>query len=275
MAWTYVPLRVVLLVPCTWCLTIPLLVGYALAHSARRRAHTLFPPRAIRRIQDPQVIRIQTWRTWTATALALLLLAVYGTADDLADAEHQFAVRLFVTPVLLLLSAPVVIGLLFRWATPPTRARMGPPLRVAGRSALWYIGAVMGVPLLVTLLFWVSDSSEGSGRSEVPAWIPQLIVLPLLWLLFFVVFATGSAIRSGFNTADVHAVLPALLTVLLVWEFAVLGFMTGGGLPPGPPVVQYLTVLGGPASVTALAWWELRRLRERHGVTLRNDPAGR
>ncbi|MFF5721254.1 hypothetical protein [Streptomyces buecherae] len=40
------------------------------------------------------------------------------------------------------------------------------------------------------------------------------------------------------------------------------------GLPGGPPVVQFGSMLGGPLSVTALSLWELRRIRTRFGVTL-------
>lgn len=65
-----------------------------------------------------------------------------------------------------------------------------------------------------------------------------------------------------------HAALPALLTGLLVWEFAAISPATGG-MPPGPPLIQILALLGGPASVTAVAWWEIGRLRDRHGVRLR------
>ncbi|WP_246204274.1 hypothetical protein [Streptomyces tailanensis] len=92
--------------------------------------------------------------------------------------------------------------------------------------------------------------------------------MPFLWTLLFVVFASGPAVRSGFNTAEVNAALPALITGVLVWEFAAIGFAMGG-LPPGPPLVQFAALLGGPASVTAVACWEIHRLRTRYGVRLR------
>ncbi|GAA3780838.1 hypothetical protein ACFS5L_11475 [Streptomyces phyllanthi] len=65
-----------------------------------------------------------------------------------------------------------------------------------------------------------------------------------------------------------HATLPALLRGVLVWEFAAVSLVMGG-LPPGPPLVRYAAVPGGPVSVTAVAWWEIRQLRLRYGVTLR------
>ncbi|WP_327321053.1 hypothetical protein [Streptomyces sp. NBC_01235] len=44
---------------------------------------------------------------------------------------------------------------------------------------------------------------------------------------------------------------------------------TVGAPPPGPPLVQVCSESGGPASVTAVVWWEARRLRSRYGVSLR------
>ncbi|MGO4429095.1 hypothetical protein AB4Z54_62785, partial [Streptomyces sp. MCAF7] len=71
-----------------------------------------------------------------------------------------------------------------------------------------------------------------------------------------------------FNTAYVHAALPAVITVVMVWIIAVLN-ATDGGMPGGPLWAQFCALFGGPLSVTGLALWELRRLRTRHGVTIR------
>ncbi len=142
-------------------------------------------------------------------------------------------------------------------------------VRAALRSARWYVGAVTALPLLGGAIILLDrNRSPSAGVSEAAPWLILAAALPLVWLLFFIGFATGPAIRTGFNTAAVHAALPALLTGTLVWEFAVIS-MVAGGLPPGPPVIQALAVLGGPASVTAVVWWEIRRLRTLYGVTLR------
>ncbi|MFD4868628.1 hypothetical protein [Streptomyces sp. NPDC058412] len=45
--------------------------------------------------------------------------------------------------------------------------------------------------------------------------------------------------------------------------------LSSGGLPPGPVPLAVCAFLGGPASVTALAWWEIHRLRRRHGMRWR------
>ncbi|MEU5362069.1 hypothetical protein ABZ354_00920 [Streptomyces sp. NPDC005925] len=259
----------VLLAPCAWIALVPLVAGYSFARSARLRAHRLFPPRGARRIEDPQVTRLQKARAWTAAALSVLLLALYGKPEDVSGVQQQYMMRIVITPPLLLLSAPVVIGFLFRWATPATKADMRPRVRAAGKSALLYIGAVVAVPLAVAGIGMVeeADAASTTGEAGFP-WLTLAMFLPLVWTVFFLGFATGPAVRTGFNTAAVHATLPALLTGVLVWEWALISLLAGG-LPPGPPLIQVLAFLGGPASVTAVVWWELRVLRVRHGVALR------
>lgn len=257
-----------LLFPCAWFVVLPLLLCYSFARSARLRAHRLFPVHAHRRFDDPQVWRVQKARAWTAGVMSVLLLLVYGKPEDFGEAQEQYMTRLAATPPLLLVSAPLVIALLFRFASARTRAEMRSRLRAAGRSALWYVGAVTAVPLC---LVGITLAERRTTVPPVPWYSSMLtpaLALPLVWLLFFLGFATGPAIRSGFNSAEVHAALPALLTGLLVWEFAAISLATGG-TPPGPPLIQVLAMLGGPASVTALAWWEISRLRDLYGVRLR------
>ncbi|MFC9508446.1 hypothetical protein [Streptomyces sp. NPDC057002] len=258
-----------LLAPCTWFTFLPLVVGYSFARSARNRAHRLFPRHGHRAVDDRHVTRVQKVRAWTAAAMSLLLLAVYGKPEDVAEAQEQYMMRLAVTPPLLLLSAPVVIAVLFRWASAERRSDMRASVRAALRSAGWYVGAVTALPLLGGAIVLLGRNTSSSAAATDPApWLITAAALPLVWLLFFIGFATGPAIRTGFNTSAVHAALPALLTGTLVWEFAVIS-MVAGGLPPGPPVIQGLAVVGGPASVTAVVWWEIRRLRTLYGVTLR------
>ncbi|GAA3293540.1 hypothetical protein [Streptomyces cinereospinus] len=257
------------LFPCTWFVIPPLLLCYASARSARLRAHRLFPVHAHRRFDDPPVWRVQKARAWTAGAMSVLLLLVYGRPEDISEAQQQYMLRLAATPPLLLVSAPAVIALLFRVASSAARAEMRSRVRAAGRSALWYVGAVTAVPLCLAGITLVAGQEPAATQDP---WYVTVVTLalavPMVWLLFFLGFATGPAIRSGFNAADVHPALPALLTGVLVWEFAALSW-AAGGLPPGPPLIQVLALLGGPASVTAVAWWEIGRLRDRHGVRLR------
>nr|WP_211283833.1 hypothetical protein [Streptomyces antibioticus] len=246
-----------LLVPCTWFLVPFLMVAYVFARSARVRAHRLFPPRAHRLHHDPQVTRLQKARALSAAAMTLVLLIAYGKPEDFGEVEEQYLMRLVVTPPLLLLSAPVVIAVVYHWAPPHARPCMWQRVRAAGKAALWYVGAVTAIPLILGV-FALLDQE----------WLAVTLMVPLYWLLFFLAFATGPAVRSGFNSAEVHAALPALLTGVLVWEFAIIS-LAAGGAPPGPPLVSVLAFVGGPASVCAVAWWEVHRLQTRHGVRLR------
>ncbi|MER6345893.1 hypothetical protein ACWC10_07725 [Streptomyces sp. NPDC001595] len=260
-----------LTVPCFWGVTLPLLAGYPLARSARNRARRIFPAQGHRRIDDPEVRRVQKARAWTATVMSFLILTVYGTPGDMAEAQEQYLLRLAITPWLLLLSAPLVVALLYRWAAAHTRLEMRRRLRLAGRSALWYLGVVTSLPLAglgAGAVVRFTDGVSGAGQVLVALLVFALFGV-LVWAACFLLFATGSAVRGAFNTAEVHAALPALLTGFLVWEFTAISLATGG-IPPGPPLVQICALLGGPASVTAVAWWEIRRLRTRYGVVLRS-----
>ncbi|WP_327329897.1 hypothetical protein OG265_27490 [Streptomyces sp. NBC_01208] len=258
----------VLAFPCTWGLTLPLLVLYPLARSARIRARRLFPVSGHRHHEDPEVARAQRARAWIAVVVSVLVLVVYGEAEDLGQAQEQYFMRWAVTPWLLLVSGPVVVALVHRMASPQARERMRLPLRTARRSALWYVGALAVSPLAAVLVIATAPVvPEDLAMLFAP--VTFLSFLLTTWVMLFMLFSTGRAVRSGFNSAQVHAALPALLTGVVVWEFAIVGLCTGG-LPPGPPPVQVCVFLAGPLSVTALAWWEIDRLRTRRGVSLRD-----
>ncbi|MGX6742102.1 hypothetical protein [Streptomyces xantholiticus] len=249
---------------CVWP-ALAVLVGYPLARSARRQARRRFPAHSIRRYHDPEVWRAQKTRAWVALGASFLILAAYGTEADWDEVQEQYFIRLVVTPWLLLLTVPLVLLVLFRLAPPSARPGMRARLRPAVRSVLWYFGTFTAVPVLYTGVMVLSGSYANSRLSPL---ITLALLLPVVWMLFFVVFASTMVVRTAFSTADVHAALPALLTGVLVWELAAINLATAG-MPPGPPIVQVCAVVGGPASVTAIAWWELTRLRTRYGVTLR------
>jgi hypothetical protein len=95
-----------------------------------------------------------------------------------------------------------------------------------------------------------------------------ICVIVLLVSLVTTLLVTFMALNSCFRTADVHELLPALLSPLLVWSLLALGFSDTPDVA-APPAVILSFLLGGPLTVTALSVWEIRRLRVRHGVTLR------
>ncbi|MFG1670198.1 hypothetical protein [Streptomyces sp. Y7] len=257
-----------LFLPCLWWLTVPLLVGYQLARVARRWARRVFPARPAGRVEDPQVLRVQRVRAWLALAMSGLLLAVFGGWDDLAEAPGEFLQRALFAPWLALLSAVVVVALLFCTARPGTRRAMRAHLWPAGRSALCYFGAWTLVPLLFV--------AAADGMNLLPSgthvfvWASVMFVCwaPFWSVIFFLCFASGPALRYAFNLSALHAALPAVVTSVLVWVLAFLSLSTGG-LPPGPVPLAIGAFLAGPVSVTAVACWEIHRLRLRHGVRWR------
>ncbi|MEU8773592.1 hypothetical protein [Streptomyces sp. NPDC048606] len=238
------------------------LLLYPLVRSARVRAHAKFPAHAYRRVPDPQVLRVQKTRAVVALVASSLILVVYGTEADFAELQGQYMLRLAITPWLLLLTAPAVILLLFRLAPPAARPGMRARLRPAVRSALWYFGAFTAVPLLFVGVMLLGEVLPS------PLITLGLLLAPL-WLLLFVGFASLTVVRHAFGTSEVHAALPALLTGVLVWELAAINLAVTG-MPPGPPFLQISALIGGPASVSAVAWWEIFRLRTRYGVRLRS-----
>ncbi|MEV5977670.1 hypothetical protein [Streptomyces sp. NPDC052114] len=249
---------------CAWPLFF-LVLTYPLARSARIRAHAMFPPDGHQRLQDPQVLRVQQVRAWIALAASLLILLAYGTSEDWSEMQEQFVFRLVLTPWLLLLTAPLVLVLLFRLASAPRRAAMRAGLRTTVRAVLCYFGAFTAVPLLaLAATYFGRDTNAGVLT---PLVMPTLL-LPALWMLFFVAFSSATVVRTAFSTTRVHAALPALLAGLLVWELAGINLAVSGP-PPGPPLIQLGALVAGPLSVSAVAWWEIDRLRTRHGVGLR------
>jgi hypothetical protein len=268
--WVWVPLLF-----CLW--PFLLFLGlYPMARSARRLARRVFVVPGPRGITDRVVLRVQRIRGWLALAAGFTVLAVYGTPDDWSQANDQLETRLVITPWLVLVTVPVVVGVLFRLAGPAARPAMRAQVRPAALMALQFVGAWTAVPALL----WLAARLRGSVQVLLLGQVFDMLVLAMpVWALMFVAFASPTVVRTAFTMDRVHAVFPPVLTVVLVWELAAIGLAIGG-LPPGPLPVQLCSIVGGPATVSAVAWWEVHRLRSHFGVSLRGaatggGPAGR
>lgn len=136
-----------------------------------------------------------------------------------------------------------------------------PALRTALRIPLRKLGYCVGGSLLAFVLVGVIIAVLPEEITEF-GWPIIAALAAICWLVLVFLFASGRVVRTGFGLAAGH---PALLTGILVWEcFAV------SGLPGGPPApVRFLLLVCGPVIVSGIAWWEIHRLRARHGVTLR------
>ncbi|GAA0494944.1 hypothetical protein ACFQ2B_24935 [Streptomyces stramineus] len=238
--------------------------------TARARAAAIFATPGDERVMDPRIDRVQKWRAVVGAASTFLLVWTYGVEGGWSEVLEDGVTKLFLAPVLLILVGPLVIAG-FIWYAPPEhrpalRSRLRSPLKAVG----WYVGIPVGG---AALLFGAAQLA--AALNSVQYVLSVLLYLGIavvgipfaLWVLAFLFFASGSAARYAFNTADVHAALPALLTVVLVWVLNLVSL--GDGLPNGPATVKIAAFLGGPLSVTAVSWWELHVLRTRHGVRVR------
>ncbi|MEC4016552.1 hypothetical protein [Streptomyces sp. H27-D2] len=232
--------------------------------SSRRRAEALFNQPGGGRVDDPVVFRVQAWRAALGAATSLLLIYAYGTDGGWSGAVDNGFEKIVMAPLLLIVTGPLVILGLIQAAPAAHRGLLRSRLRAPVKAVAWYIGVLVicGVVLV----------GGTTAMEEVPSPANGLIAMGLLaalvWLVPFFLFASVNAARYAFNTAHVHAALPALLTVALVWELTLFS-MALDGLPHGPPAAQLAMAFGGPITVTAVALWELRRLRTRHGVRVR------
>ncbi|MEU6820462.1 hypothetical protein ABZ921_07520 [Streptomyces atriruber] len=234
--------------------------------SARRRAEAIFNRPGAGRVEDRLVTQVQLWRALAGAAASLLLIYAYGADDGWSGVANDGVVKLILAPLLLIFTGPLVVLGFIRYAPADQRrvlrSRMSAPLKAVG----WYVGILVGVALVLVGSALLLKQNYGTLLNGLVA---LALLIGLIWLLPFLAFASAYAARYAFNTANVHAALPAVLTVVLVWELMLCSVALDGGLPHGPPAAQWGAILGGPVSVTAVALWELHRMRTRHGVRIR------
>ncbi|MGY0057317.1 hypothetical protein ACWY4P_12240 [Streptomyces sp. LZ34] len=234
---------------------------------SHRPARKLFDQDGGGRVHDPVVDRVQIARTVLGVLATLALYYMYGSDDGLKDQASESAAQLLLTPILLLIAGPVVIALFIRYAPPERRRLLRSRLSVPAKTVGWYVLTVAALAATAWAISANPEVLEGlHGVWLFVAAVPALWFV--LWLLPFLFMASAYVARSAFNTAYVHAALPAVITVVMVWIIAVLN-ATGSGMPGGPLWAQFCSLFGGPLSVTGVSLWELRRLRTRHGVTIR------
>jgi hypothetical protein len=234
--------------------------------SARRRAEAIFNQPGGGRIEDRLVTRVQLWRAIVGAAASLFLIYTYGADDGWSGAANDGVVKLILAPLLLIFTGPLVILAFIRYAPAAQRRLLRSRLRAPLKAVGWYVGILVGVGLVLAGSAVLLKQNYGTLLNGLVA---LGLLIGLVWLLPFLLFASAYAARYAFNTANVHAALPAALTVVLVWELMLFSVALEGGMPHGPPAAQWCAVLGGPISVTAVALWELHRMRTRYGVRVR------
>ncbi|GAA1890184.1 hypothetical protein GCM10009837_10350 [Streptomyces durmitorensis] len=235
--------------------------------SARRRAEAIFNQPGAGRVADRLVTRVQLGRAIAGAIASLLLVYTYGADDGWSGVANDGVVKLILAPLLLIFTGPLVVFGFIRYAPAEQRRVLRSRLRAPLKAVGWYVGILVGVVLVLAGSAVVLKQNYGT---LVNGLIALALLIGLVWLLPFLLFASAYAARYAFNTSNVHAALPAALTVVLVWELMLCSVALEGGLPYGPPAAQWCAVLGGPVSVTAVALWELHRMRTRHGVRIRH-----
>ncbi|MFD3698084.1 hypothetical protein ACFWUZ_18370 [Streptomyces sp. NPDC058646] len=210
--------------------------------------------------------RVQVIRTVIGLVAMTWMLLSYGLAAD-ADAvvDDRFA-QIRTTLIVLAVTFPVAVAVFIAAARPPNRRvflhRVGKPA-----GALLALVVTLAVPRLITGLGYVDEQTDWTASAGRVVLLFAMGAF-LLWLTPFAFYGIGQSLVHVFRTADLHETVPPLLATLLVWEVALFDLFRGA-YEDVPFMVQLAFVLGAPLSVTAVAMWELRRLRTRHGITLR------
>ncbi|GAA4360853.1 hypothetical protein GCM10023088_00400 [Actinomadura verrucosospora] len=226
----------------------------------------VFTPSRPERVHDPAVKKVQIWRTVVGLVAVTWMLFSYGLAKDPNGVLDDRFAQIRTTLITLAVTFPIAVTVFIAAARPPNRRLY---LRRAAKpaGALLTLAITLAAPRLATGLGYVTEDTDWTAS-------PWRLVLLFaigafsLWYIPFGLYGIVQSLVHVFRTADLHDTVPPLLATLLVWEVAVFDVFQGayGGVPF---VVRLGFILGAPLSVTAVAMWELHRLRTRHGLTVR------
>jgi hypothetical protein len=226
----------------------------------------VFTPSRPDRVHDPAVKKVQVVRTVVGLVAITWMLLSYGLASDADAVMNDRFGQIRTTIIVLAVTFPAAVAVFIAAARPPNRRLF---LRRAGKpaGALLTLVVALGTPRLITGLGYVTEDTNWTASAGRVVLLFALGAF-LLWLGPFGLYGVAQSLVHVFRTADVHETVPPLLATLLVWEVALFDVFRGAydGAPFG---VRLAFILGAPISVTAVAMWELRRLRTRHGITLR------
>lgn len=226
----------------------------------------VFTPSRPDRVHDPAVKRIQVLRSVVGLIAVTWMLLSYGPAADADDVMDDRFGQIRTTLIALGVTFPVAVAAFVMAARPPNRRlflrRVGKPV-----GALLALVVTLASPRLVTGLGYVGENTDWTASAGRVVLLFALGAF-LLWLAPFALYGIAQSLVHVFRTADLHETVPPLLATLLVWEVALFDVFRGAydGVSTG---VRVAFVLGAPLTVTAVAMWELRRLRTRHAITLR------
>ena len=224
------------------------------------------------RVDDPVVRRAQILRSVVGLVTVVIVLVSYRVAADAKSLASERADQLVMSANLLTPTFPVIVGAFIVGSRPHLR-------RLYLRRALKPLGALLALGGTVLFFFLVTSGALTGGPIQQPPENPTgadyamlmyevFLVVLTLWALVFVLYGAAVTLVSVFRTADIHEVLPPVIAIVLVWELAITDLVSNAydGVPAS---MRAALILGGPLSVTLVSLWELRRLKTRHGRTLR------
>ncbi|MGW6920694.1 hypothetical protein ACWGA9_05320 [Streptomyces sp. NPDC054950] len=241
-------------------------------------ASALAEPSRADRVDDPAV-RVLAWaRTAVGLAATVWLLMAY----PLREGGEKFVMDKLED---LLIGCGITFGTAFVAVTAFIATARSPLGRVYARRLLGPLLTVFAIALGAAVCWFLVRLLKGEIITLSDFGYHGILFSILLIVVFFLgtlacaaalllaipvtVLALVYAFNSCFRLGDVHDLLPALISPLLVWSLFVLGLLDDPEVA-APPLVLYGFLVGGPLSVTLLSVWEVRRLRRRHGVTLRS-----
>ena len=227
----------------------------------------VFTPSRPDRVQDPAVKKVQVLRTVVGFAAVVCIALAYRLVVDAEDLLDQRLKQVETSVNLMAITFPVCVAGFIAATRPPNR-------QLYLRRVLKPVGALCA--LFCSIAFFVlagngvfGDLTSGNSTPSPGAYARLAFLLfMLLWLAPFTLYGIAMALIHVFRTADIHEALPPLLATLLVWELA-LADLFRGAYDAAPFGVRIALTLGAPLSITAVSLWELRRLRSRHGITVR------
>lgn len=249
--------------PClVWLLFWAPLLTYVIAHSAYVTAHKIFAKRVAGQPSNPAIAAVQQARAVAGLVATVLVLGIDETTDFYLGIRLN---NLFLLPVVVLLGGPMIVAVFIRRVPPNRRAllrrRLPEPLTCAAQYVV-----ILTLVIVFLVLYESGTLTRGEGLTR--ALLEIAAPAGVVWLLFLWLFASFYSGRTFFGICAVHSALPAVLTIVMVWAMAVLGLVIYGP-GGGPEWWQVASRIGGPASATAVALWELRWLRTRCNVRIR------
>jgi hypothetical protein len=224
------------------------------------------------RVDDPVVRKVQVLRAVVGLLAVAWILVSYRLAADAKSVATQRLDQIMTSAALLPATFPIVVGAFIVGSRPHNR-------RLYLLRTLKPLGALLALAGAVLYFVLLASGTLTGGPVGEPPENPTasyyvlllyfvFLSLLALWVFVFVCYGAALTLVHMFRTADIHEVLPPVVATVLVWELAIVDLFSNA-YDGAPVAVRVAVILGGPLSVTMVSLWELRRLRTRHGLTLR------